>query len=164
MYRRIVLYNITYISGPVELLYHVRGARLLFQYRASAKSYEDTVTNGNEMYAAVFPDSIRLRVNSALGYYRTYEFVLDVSENQPIGESVEERTSTGSAIVVYNENGVVVCSNGVKPPTNIDPAKTNGLGEMTSEPIGGTGEMTSEPIDGTGEMKSEPIDGLNTTI
>lgn len=152
MYRRIVLYNSRYISGPVTVLYHVRGARLLFQCRASSNNYEDNIPNAGEMYAVVFADSILLRANSGLGFYRTYEFVLDVAENQPAEESVEEITTFGCAIVVFNENGVVVCRNDVDPPADSYPAQTDGPGEMVSEPIDGTGEMTSEPVDGISEM------------
>ena len=141
MYRRVVLYNSNWTSSDFRILYHVRGARLLSQHRASTRGYEQNMPTSNEMYAVVFADSILLGANTGVGFYRTYEFVLDVPENQPVGESVEEISETGSAVIVFNENGVVVCRNGVEPP-----AETVGRGQMASEPIGAPGEMTSEPI------------------
>ena len=153
MYRRIVISNSVFINDPVDFLYHVRGAQLLSQRRISTRAYEVYLTTTYENSIVVFADSVRLRVQAGLGDYRMYEFVLDVPENQPARESVEEITETGSVITVFNENGVVICRNTPKTPSNSAPAQTDG-----------TGEMTSEPIDGTGEMKSEHIDGLNTTI
>lgn len=93
----------------------------------------------------VFNDGIMLQVPVSVTRTRNYCFLLDVSDNQPTGESVMEKTGKGVIIEVYNENGVMVCNNGLSLPTTQP-------GEMTSEPVDGTGEMTSEPIDGTGEM------------
>ena len=159
MYRRIVISKSVFSNDPVDFLYHVRGAQLLSQRRISARAYEVYLSTAYESGPVVFVDSVRLRVQTGVGEYRTYEFVLDVPEKQPAEESVEEITETGAVITVFNENGVVICRNVPKTPSNSAPAQTVVPGEMTSEPIDGSGEMTSEPIDSSGEMTSEPIDG-----
>ena len=165
MYRRVVLFNSAWINNAfIDVLYRVRGARLLSQYRAAASPYDANIGVANGSLAVVFADSIRLRATAGVGPGHTFEFDLDVSENQPADESIEEISTTGVAIVVFNENGVVICSNGKGIPANSAPAQTVVPGEMTSVPGEEPGEMTSEPIDGTGEMTSEPIDSLNTTI
>ena len=157
------MYNSGWVNGPIDALYHVRGARLLSQGRVSTGAYDANFVNANEACPSVFADSVRLRASTTIGSHRTYEFVLDVLENQPAKESVEEITTTGVTITVFNENGVVVCRNDVKTPINSDPTPTDGPGESTSEPIDGPGEMTSEPIDGPGESTSEPIDAPGET-
>ena len=128
------------------MLYHVNGAVVLSQGRVSSRAYDVTFTSVNEYSAAIFADYVRLRCDAWLSDYATYEFILDVSENQPAEESVEEITNTGVAVAVYNENGVLVCRNVPKTTANGAPAQTVVPGEMTSEPIDGTGEMASEPI------------------
>ena len=115
MYRRVVLSSPQSLSGPFGILYHVCGARLLSQARVSTRAYDTNFSTVNETGAAVFDDSVRLQTVASIGGYRTYEFVLDVAENQPSEESVEEITSTGVGIAVYNEHGVLVCH---KPHAN----------------------------------------------
>ena len=157
MYRRVVLDNRTWINGPIEVLYRVRGALLLTQQRRSSSVYDPTFSTTSPSTPSVFEDSVRLRSTGA-GFNHTYEFVFDVSENQPVRESVEEITDTGVSVAVFNENGVLVCRNVPKTPAS-GPEQTVGPGEMTSVPGEEPGEMTSEPIDSTGEMTSEPVDG-----
>lgn len=115
MYRRVVLSSPESIGGPFGVLYHVRGARLLSQARVSTRGYDVNFSTVAETGAAVFADSVRLQTAASIGSYRTYEFILDVDENQPVEESVDEITSTGVGIYVYNEHGVLVCS---KPHAN----------------------------------------------
>ena len=155
MYRRIVVSNSTFSNDPIDFLYHVIGARLLTQRRVSNRVYEVYITSNYEFGLVVFSDSVRLQLVTGVGEYRTYEFELDIPENQPAGESVEEITETGCAITVFNENGVVICRNVPKTPAS-NPEQTVGPGEMTSVPGEGPGEMTSVPGEGPGEMTSVP--------
>ena len=151
MYRRVVLSSSAWITTSIDVLYRVRGARLLSQYRATTGTYDSKLATSNESISLVFSDAIRLRATVGSGPNHTFEFVLDVSENQP-EESVEEISTTGVAITVYNENGVVVCSNGVSILASSDTTQTIVPGEMTSVPGEEPGEMTSEPIEATDAM------------
>lgn len=157
MYRKVVITATVYISGPIQILYHVSGSSLLYQQKVVKGAHEVSSGASDMTGPVVFDDSIRLSTKSTVDNSRLYEFILDVAENQRAEEAIEEITSTGVVISVYNEHGVVVCRN---VPKTVNSAP----GEMTSESINGTGEMTSEPIDGTGEMTSEPIDGPGATI
>lgn len=157
MYRRVVLYNKkTWVSGAVEVLYHVRGARQLAQNRETTKAYDESIGAAPVNGAVAFADSIRLRAANGISPVSMFEFVLEVPENQPAVESVEEITTTGSTIVVFNENGVVTCSNDVGITASSAPTQTVAPGEMTSVPGEEPGEMTSEPIEAPGEMTSVP--------
>lgn len=150
MYRRVVLSRSQTGGSPVAVLYHVCGARVLSQSRISTIAYDKNFTNSPEIGSAVFPDALRLQVDASIGGHRVYEFILYVPDNQPAKEAVEEITSTGVAIAVYNEHGVLVCHNGVGISTESSPSQTVVHGETTSEPIVSTDEMTSEPIDASG--------------
>ena len=115
MYRRLVLTSPTQTSGNLTVLYHVRGAVLLTQYRRGLSGYDSTIGETQPSTAVVFDDVVRLKTNASVAANRTYEFILDVSENQPVEESVEEVSTTGIGIEVYNADGVLVCS---KPHAN----------------------------------------------
>lgn len=149
MYRRVVISSQTDTSGDIGILYHVHGAMLISQHRLMLGKYNSGYPPGTESFPAVYDDVVRLKIPASVGDNRSYEFIFEVSENQPTGEAVEEITSTGVAITVYNEHGVFVCRNGASKSTGDAPQHT---GEMMSESIGGTGEMTSESIGGTSEM------------
>ena len=101
----------------------------------------DTASNPWARISAVVGNAIIINIptlSKSRGLY--YEAVVSVSENQPIEETIEELTSFGLSLSVYNVNGVLVCDNGISPD------------KATSTPsIVAPGEMTSEPIDGTGE-------------
>lgn len=153
MYRRVVISSKTDIKGDSGVLYHVHGAVFISQYRRVLGEYTTSYPSSYEYYAAVFDDVVRLKIPAPIGNDRAHEFIFDVPENQPAEEAVEEISSTGVEISVYNDHGVLVCRNVPKTTASSAPAHTDG-----------TGEMTSEPIDGTGEMTSEPIDDLNTAI
>ena len=68
---------------------------------------------------------------------RTYDFYLDVPDNQPEPEAVAETSLTKSSLTVYNENDVVICSNGVtvSAAASSPSQSTTAAGEMTSVPI-----------------------------
>lgn len=151
MYRRVVISSQTDTSGDIGILYHVRGAALIFQQRGMIGKYNAGYPPGAESFPSVYADVVRLKIPASVGNNRYYEFIFNVSENQPVEESVEEITSTGITITVYNEHGVLVCRNVPKTPAS-NPTQAVGPGEMTSVPGEEPGEMTSESISGTGEM------------
>lgn len=136
MFRRVVLTGDA--QGAKRALYHVRGARPIDQYRVVSGNYVSTGTN-SVYNIVVFDDSVLMSVTSNLT--TPYIFDLDVSENQPIAESIEEQSALGIALAVYNENGVLVCDNGISPTASASTPSISGPGEMTSEPIDGPGEM-----------------------
>lgn len=115
MYRRVVLSSPAQTSGNLTILYHVRGAVLLSQYRRGLSGYDATIGEVQPSTAVVFDDVVRLKTSASVAANRTYEFILDVSENQPAEESVEEVSTTGIGIEVYNADGVLVCH---KPHAN----------------------------------------------
>lgn len=115
MYRRVVLTSPTQTSGNLNILYHVRGAVLLSQYRRGLSAYDATIGVAQPSTAVVFGDAVRLQTSASVAANRTFEFILDVAENQPVEESVEEVTTAGIGIEVYNADGVLVCS---KPHAN----------------------------------------------
>ena len=115
MYRRLVLTSPAQTSGNLTVLYHVRGAVLLSQYRRGLSGYDSTIGEVQPSTAVVFDDAVRLKTSASVAANRTFEFVLDVSENQPVEESVEEVSTTGIGIEVYNADGVLVCH---KPHAN----------------------------------------------
>ena len=166
MYRRVVLSSQVPTDGSanITVLYRVYGATPLAQYRRYKGKYNPSVSFGQWYFPVVFDNAVKIGMGSSLNNSISYEIVLDVDENQPGMESVEEITSQGVTITVYNADGVIVCHNNVDISARIDTPKTDSLGEMTTEPIDGPGEATSEPIDGTGEMASESIGGIGETM
>ena len=108
MYRRVVLSSPAATSGTINILYHVRDAVLLSQYRRGLSGYDASIGVAQLSSAVVFDDVVRLQTSASVAANRTYEFILDVSENQPEAEYVEEISSTGAGIDVYNADGVLV--------------------------------------------------------
>ena len=108
MYRRVVLSSPTATSATINILYHVRGAVLLYQHRRGLSGYDASIGVAQLSSAVVFDDVVRLQTSASVAANRTYEFILDVSENQPEAEYVEEISSTGVGIDVYNADGVLV--------------------------------------------------------
>ena len=147
MYRRVVLSSPTATTGNIDILYRVRGAMPLSQHRRAIGAYEGVAGTYQTLCAVVFDDAVRLQTPSKLAANRTYEFIIDVAENQPVAEYVEEVSSEGIIISVYNADGVLVCDNS----GNRKPAQSGG---MTSVP----GEMTSVPGEEPGEMAGETTD------
>ena len=147
MFRRVVITGNA--QGAKRVLYRVRGARPVDQYRVVNSNFVSTGTN--TMYnAVVFDDSVLLSVTSNL--VTPYIFDLDVSENQPIAESIEEQSALGISAAVYNENGVLVCSNGVTSSGTASAPDIIAPGEMTSVPGEEPGEMAGETTDEPGAM------------
>ena len=133
VYRKLVVSSVNYTNGAIDILYHVRGAVLVSQRRVMDASYDSSLLNTAELCAAVFADSIRLNTKASVTPYKFYEFILNVSENQPVAESVEEISTIGVTINVYNESGVLVCTY-TGTPASGNPPQTNAPGEMTSVP------------------------------
>lgn len=126
-------------QGNKRVLYIARGVVPIEQYRYVKGQYVSTGTN-SVFDPVIYDDSAMLSLTSNLT--TPYIFVVDISENQPLGEHIEELTNLKLTLEVYNENGVLVCDNGVPyvPGANT-PTIPSGPGEMTSEPIDGPGEM-----------------------
>lgn len=142
-------------SGDTKVIYYVKNARIISAYRRIQQDYSSAFTLSTAKIPIVFDTSLIFEVPaSARKTGRYFELIAFVPENQPAEESVEELTSNGAMIVVYNENGGIVCHNGlISENTAISNWALNGNPEgITSEPTDGPGEMTSEPIDGPGEM------------
>ena len=139
MYRRVVVSSTNTKTGPIDVLYHVRGASVVSQRKNTQGEFDPNVPIVEEQVPNVFYNAVRLRVSGAVTFKTSFEFILDVAENQPAEEAVEEIKGDGVVISVYNEHGVLVCRN---------TPKTLSTGVPGEEP----GEMASEPIDGTGEM------------
>ena len=108
MYRRVVLSSPASTNGTINILYHVRGGVLLSQHRRGLSGYDASIGVAQLSSAVVFDDVVRLQTSASVAANRTYEFILDVSENQPDDEYVEEISSTGVGIDVYNADGVLV--------------------------------------------------------
>ena len=142
-------------SAPVNIVYHVRGAELLSQYRLSIDTYalSGGLNTSAAQCAIVYSDAIALQVPVTITVNRHYCFLLDIDENQPSGESVEVITASNNGITaeVYNENGVLVCS-AVSTSTTQAAGSTTAPGEMTSVPGEEPGEMTSVPTEAPGEI------------
>ena len=99
----------TATSATINILYHVHGAVLLSQHRRGLFGYDASIGVAQLSSAVVFDDVVRLQTSASVAANRTYEFILDVSENQSGAEYVEEISSSGVGIDVYNADGVLVC-------------------------------------------------------
>ena len=166
MYRRVVLSNPTLTAGNINItvLYRVHGAIPLAQYRRYEGKYNPPVSVGQMYFPVVFDDAVKIGLGATLNDRMPYEIVLDVDENQPEIESVEELTSQGIIINVYNADGVIVCHNNVGISAGIDTSKTDGLGETAIESVDGSGETAIESVGGSGETAIESIDGSGEMI
>lgn len=140
MLRRIRL--VTKDGAAVSLVYYAKGARFMGVQRVIG-TYDASIGIASAPLPFVFDGGIKLGVYQTGSTSRTYDFYVDVSDNQPTDERVEETSTTKSAITVYNENDVTVCDNGVTvtASTSSPPQSTAGPGEMTSVPIEGPGEI-----------------------
>ena len=147
MFRRVVISGGG--DGSKRAKYLVRGARPLSQYRLIDGNY--AIVGSNSMYnVIVYNDAVLLSITSSLT--SPYVFDLDVSENQPAAESIEVQAGTGLVLAVYNENGVLVCSNGVISSGTASAPGIIAPGEMTSVPGEEPGEMTGENTAEPGAM------------
>lgn len=140
MYRKIIVSGTS--TTQTDILYHVENARLVSAGIIYNAEYNASISPVTYYAPVYFITSVRLKFNTTLTQSRLYMFELEVSDNQPNGEGVEEITSNGVRIAVYNENGVLICDNGVSnEAASAVPPATIGPGEMTSEPIDGPGVM-----------------------
>lgn len=151
MYRRVVVYTSTSTSGDIKILYRVYGGILLSQQRFGTSSY-NSGWDGTPAFAGIrFVGSYLLKTGASLASNRPYEFIMSVDENQRTKESIDEISTTGVYIAVYNENGVLVCDNGKR--SSISASDLNKI-----ESIKAPGEMTSVPGEEPGEMAGETTD------
>ena len=150
MYRRVVVYSPELTTGDIKILYRVYGGKLLSQQRLSTSNYNPSWDASPALAGIRFVGAYLLKTSSSLASVRPYEFIMEVDENQPKKESVEEATTIGVYIAVYNENGVIVCDNGKR---NI--MSTSDLGKVESTLTNAPGEMTSVPGEEPGEMSGE---------
>lgn len=141
------------LANNKKFIYYAKNIIPVLCYSKYKFDYRGSATVKQEYTPIVFTDSAVFSSDLYTGPDNSVIFVAYVQENQPALERVTEIGSLGLSINVYNENGVLICSNGVTPSASqATPGIIDGPGEMTSEPIDGPGEMTSEPIDGPGEM------------
>ena len=140
MLRRVRL--VTKDGAAVSLVYYAKGARFLGVQRVIG-TYDASIGIASAPLPLVFGDGIKLGVYQTGSTSRTYDFYVDVSNNQPADERVEETSTTKSAITVYNENDVAICDNGV----TVTPSASS-----PSQPTTAPGEMTSVPIEAPGEI------------
>lgn len=142
MLRFVRVYGVS--SGESRVLYRVSKPRFISAYKYFNEDFSSAFSAPSDKLPLVFNTSIAFNVPaSTSGEGRYYEAIVYVPENQPFEESVEEITSYGVVVEVYNEYGNLVCDNGLSSTASTQPAAsvTDGPGEMTSEPIDGPGEM-----------------------
>ena len=140
MLRRVRL--VTANGEAVSFIYYVRNARFMGMQRV-LPAYDQTIGIASMALPVVYPGGIKMGAYQTGTASRTYDFYLDVPDNQPEPEAVAETTLTKSSLTVYNENDVVICTNGVTVS-----ATTSSPSQSTTAP----GEMTSVPIEGPGEI------------
>lgn len=140
MLRRIRL--ATANGEAVSFIYYVRNARFMGAQRV-LPAYDQSIGIASMALPTAYPGGIKMGVYQTGSVSRTYDFYLDVPENQPEPEAVAETSTTKSAITVYNENDVVICDNGVTvtPSTSSPSSSTTAPGEMTSVPGEAPGEI-----------------------
>ena len=140
MFRRIRL--VTANGEAVTFNYYVRNARFMGMQRV-LPTYDQNIGIASMTLPVAYPGGIKMGAYQTGSASRTYDFYLDVPDNQPEPEAVAETSLTKSSLTVYNENGVVICSNGVTvtASTSSPSQSTAGPGEMTSVPIEGPGEI-----------------------
>ena len=140
MLRRIRL--VTANGEAVTFIYYVRNARFMGMQRV-LPAYDQNIGIASMALPIAYPTGIKMGVYQTGSASRTYDFYLDVPDNQPESEAVAETSLTKSSLTVYNENDVVICSNGVTVTahTSSPSQSTAGPGEMTSVPIEGPGEI-----------------------
>ena len=149
MLRRIRL--VTANGEAVSFIYYVRNARFMGAQRV-LPAYDQGIGIASMALPVAYPGGIKMGAYQSGTASRTYDFYLDVSENQPEPEAVAETTLTKSSLTVYNENDVVICSNGVTVTASAPSPSQSKPGEMTSVPGTAPGEMTSVPIEAPGEI------------
>lgn len=129
-------------SGESKVAYYANKPRFITSNKVFVENLNPAFNPPSFKIPLVFNDSIVLSVPaSTTAENRYYEAIINVSDNQPIEESVKEITEFGVSISVYNEHGVKICDNSVTPSGKQSSTETSGPGEMTSEPIDEPGAM-----------------------
>ena len=140
-------------SSNKKFVYYAKNIMPVSCYSRYNFEYRGTATVKQEYTPIVFTDSAVFSSDLFTGKDNSIIFVVWVQENQPTVERVTEIGSLGISINVYNENGVLICSNGVTPSApQATPGIIDGPGEMTSVPGEEPGEMASETTDEPGAM------------
>ena len=148
MYRRLVVYSSELVSSVIKILYNGSGGKLLSQQRVFKSSFSSSLEPMTVYSGARFPGAFMLKTNASIANAASYEFIMDVDENQTSKESVSEITTTGVYIAVYNENCVLVCDNGKRSTMS---APDLGYFEH-ADSIKDPDEMTSVPGEELGGM------------
>ena len=138
MLRRIRL--VTANGEAVSFIYYVRNARFMGMQRV-LPAYDQNIGIASMALPVAYPGGIKMGAYQTGTASRTYDFYLDVPDNQPEPEAVAETTLTKSSLTVYNENDVVICSNGVTVTASASSPSQSKPGEMTSVPIEAPGEI-----------------------
>ena len=140
MFRRVRL--VTANGEAVSFIYYARNARFMGMQRVLS-AYDQNIGIASMTLPVAYPGGIKMGTYQTGSASRTYDFYLDVPDNQPEPEAVAETSLTKSSLTVYNENDIVICSNGVTvtASTSSPSQSTAGPGEMTSVPIEGPGEI-----------------------
>ena len=140
MLRRIRL--VTANGEAVTFIYYARNARFMGMQRILS-TYDQNIGIASMTLPVAYPGGIKLGAYQTGSASRTYDFYVDVDENQPEEEAVAETSLTKSSLTVYNENDVVICSNGVTVTASASsPSQsTTASGEMTSVPGEAPGEI-----------------------
>ena len=138
MLRRVRL--VTANGEAVSFIYYARNARFMGMQRV-LPAYDQNVGIASMTLPVAYPGGIKMGAYQTGSASRTYDFYLDVPDNQPEPEAVAETSQTKSSLTVYNENDVVICSNGVTVTASASSPSQSKPGEMTSVPIEAPGEI-----------------------
>ena len=149
MLRRIRL--VTANGEAVSFIYYARNARFIGMQRV-LPAYDQSIGIASMTLPVAYPGGIKMGAYQTGTASRTSDFYLDVPDNQPEPEAVAETSLTKSSLTVYNENDVVICSNGVTVTASAASPSQSKPGEMTSVPGTEPGEMTSVPGEAPGEI------------
>lgn len=141
------------LSSNKKFIYYAKNVIPVSCYSNYRFEYRGSATVKQEYTPIVFTDSAVFSTDLYTGPDNSIIFVAYVQENQPAIERVAELGSIGISINVYNENGVLICSNGApKSGAQSTPPSAGGPGEMTSVPGEEPGEMAGETTDDPGVM------------
>ena len=119
------------LTNNKKFIYYAKNIIPVFCYSRYNFGYKGSATIKHEYTPIVFTDSAVFSSDLYAGPDNVIVFVVYVQENQPTTERVAEISELALAINVYNENGVLICSNGVTPSSSqATPGIIDGPGEM----------------------------------
>ena len=124
-------------SSDATVLYRVNKPRFIRANKIYDLDYETTYTPTALKECIIYNNAIVVTAPpSSLEKIRYYEVVIDIPENQPAIESVEEISTYGVSASVYNDNGVKICDNSLQ-------LSSKQFSHVTARPA----ETVSEPAD-----------------